>query len=278
MGASQNDVWSAVAELDSATQERLAQVLETRGADPRQQAMRAAFLDAVPFPTRARVLEVGCGTGVLSRVLARRSGVSAVIGVDPAPGLLDRARELATGMSNLTFAVADGRELPFAEAEFEVVVFDSTLSHIPQPAPAIAEAFRVLRPGGVLAAFDGDYATTTVALADHDPLQSCVDAMMANSVSNRHVVRRLPVLIRDAGFAHVQAESYGYVESGEGSYMLTIIDRGADLLQAGGMIGPELAAALKVEARHRVARGTFFGHIAYGSIVARKPVQSAAET
>jgi SAM-dependent methyltransferase len=271
MGANPSDVWSAVAELDPGAQERLAQVLETRGADPRQQAMRAAFLDAVPFPARARVLEVGCGTGVLTRALARRPNVKAVVGVDPAPGLLDRARELAAGMSNLTFAVADGRELPFAEAGFEVVVFDSTLSHIPEPAPALAEAFRVLCPGGVLAAFDGDYATTTVALSDHDPLQSCVDAMMASSVSNRHLVRRLPVLVRNAGFEQLRVESYGYVESGEGSYMLTIIDRGADMLRARAVISAETAAALKAEARHRVAIRAFFGHIAYGSIVASKP-------
>jgi SAM-dependent methyltransferase len=217
------------------------------------------------------VLEVGCCTGVLTRALARRPNVKAVVGVDPAPGLLDRARELAAGMSNLTFAVADGRKLPFAEAEFEVIVFDSTLSHIPEPAPALAEAFRVLCPGGVLAAFDGDYATTTVALSDHDPLQSCVDAMMASSVSNRHLVRRLPVLVRNAGFEQLRVESYGYVESGEGSYMLTIIDRGADMLRARAVISAETAAALKAEARHRVAIRAFFGHIAYGSIVASKP-------
>jgi hypothetical protein len=53
--------------------------------------------------------------------------------------------------------------------------------------------------------------------------------------------------------------------------MLTIVDRGADLLCGSGQIGEETAAALKAEARRRVMAGTFFGHIAYGSLVARKP-------
>ncbi len=44
------DVWSTVAGLDAATQERLAAVLETRGGDPQQQAMRRVFLDDTPFP------------------------------------------------------------------------------------------------------------------------------------------------------------------------------------------------------------------------------------
>ena len=56
-----------------------------RGADPRQQAMRRAFLSDIRFPSDAHVLEVGCGTGVLTRVLARWPDVGAVVGVDVAP-------------------------------------------------------------------------------------------------------------------------------------------------------------------------------------------------
>jgi ubiquinone/menaquinone biosynthesis C-methylase UbiE len=271
MGGPPADVWSAVGELDAATQERLADVLETRGADPRQQAMRAAFLVTVPFPSGAQVLDVGCGTGVLTRQLARHPQVATVVGVDPAPGLLATARNLAADFGNVTFTEADGRALPITPASIDVVVFDSTLSHVLESDRALGEALRVLRPGGWVAIFDGDYATTTVALDEHDPLQACVDAMMASSVTDRRIVRRLPTLVRACGFREVRSESYGYVEAGAGSYMLTIIDRGADLLLGRGQLSPETAAALKAEARHRVARGTFFGHIAYGSVVARKP-------
>lgn len=265
------DVWSTVATLDAAAQERLAAVLETRGADPQQQALRRAFLTDIPFPTPARVLEVGCGTGVLTRLLARLPDVETVVGVDPAPFLLSRARELAADLPHVTFQEADGRSLPFADATFDVVIFDSTLSHVPGPERALAEAFRVLQPGGWLAAFDGDYATTTVARGDHDPLQVCVDAMMASSVHDRWLVRRLPGLVRNGGFTLTGFRCHGFVETTEGGYMLTVIDRGVDLLRAAGHIGDDLASALLVEARQRVTAGTFFGHIAYASVVARKP-------
>jgi SAM-dependent methyltransferase len=195
------DVWSAVAELDAATQGRLADVLETRGADPQQQALRAAFLADVKIPPGASVLDVGCGTGVLTRRLAALPGVAAVVGVDPAPSLLARARELTGHLTSLSFREGDARALPFPDATFDVVVFDSTLSHVPGPEEALAEVWRVMPPGGWLAVFDGDYATTTVALGDHDPLQPCVDAMVANSVNDRWLVRRLPELTVGAGFA-----------------------------------------------------------------------------
>jgi ubiquinone/menaquinone biosynthesis C-methylase UbiE len=243
--------------------------LETRGVDPQQQALRQAFLAGVPFPSHARVLDVGCGTGVLTRRLARLPAVESVVGVDPAPALLEQARKLAADIPNIAFQEGDGRALPFGEEAFDVVVFDSTLSHVPEPGRALAEAHRVLRPSGWLAVFDGDYATTTVALGDHDPLQTCVDMMMANSVTDRWLARRLPALVRAAGFAPEPYRSYGFVETG-GGYMLTVVDRGVDLLRAAGQIGDETAEALQAEVRRRVEAGSFFGHIAYGSIIASK--------
>lgn len=266
------DVWANVSALEHEIQDRLARVLEERGADPQQQAMREAFLAEIAHKDGARVLDVGCGTGVLTRRLAGRPGVASVVGVDVAPPLLERARELAEDFEAVEFHVADARELPFADDAFDVVLFDSTLSHVPGPERALAEAYRVLRPSGWLGAFDGDYATATVALGDHDPLQACVDTMMAGSVTDRWLVRRLPALVRACGFADVAFSSHGYAEIAGGDYMLTIVDRGVDLLRARDEIGDDLASALKEEARRRVAAGTFFGHIAYASLTARKQV------
>jgi ubiquinone/menaquinone biosynthesis C-methylase UbiE len=267
------DVWATVADLDSATQERLAGVLETRGADAQQQALRSAFLGEIDFPANARVLEVGCGTGVLSRRLADRPGVGSVVGVGIAPSLLEKAAELAAGLDSVAFQQADARSLPFEDDTFDVVVFDSTLTHVPGPERALAEAFRVLRPAGQLAVFDGDYSTVTVALGDHDPVQACVDAMVAGSVTDRWLVRRLPAMARDAGFEVASIRSHGFVEITGADYMLSIVDRGADLLSSNGELSADSALGLKAEARRRVEAGTFFGHIAYLSLVARRPQQ-----
>lgn len=78
--------------------------------------------------------------------------------------------------------------------------------------------YRVMRASGWLRAFDGDYGTATVALADHEPLQICVDAMVANSVNDRRLVRRLPVLVRNAGFEQMRFTSHGFAETEGGAY------------------------------------------------------------
>lgn len=265
------DVWAVFNELDDEAQARLATVLETRGATGQQRAMRRAFLESVAFPPAARVLEVGCGTGVLTRVLAGWRGVGEVVGVDLAPALVARARQLAAGLPNVRFEEGDARALRLDDDSFDVVVFDSTLSHVSGPERALDEAFRVMRADGWLAVFDGDYATATVALGPDDPLQTCVDAMMKASVTDRHVVRRLVSLALGAGFRSPVLRSHGLAETEPADYMLTVVDRGADLLGSTGSAGPDLVEALKHEARQRVAGGRFFGHIAYGSLAARKP-------
>ncbi|KAB2910367.1 MAG: methyltransferase domain-containing protein [Kofleriaceae bacterium] len=265
------DVWTNVNELDPGTQERLAGVLETRGSAAAQQAMRRVFLSEIDISPGARVLDVGCGTGTLTRLLAGWPGVASVTGVDPGTRLIERARALAQGLEHVVFREADGGALPFEDGAFDVVTLDSVLSHMREPERALAEALRVLRPGGWLGVFDGDYSTTTVAIGEHDPLQACVDAMMASSVNDRLIVRRLPALVRRLGFEVAGVRSHGFVEDGAATYMLTVIDRGVDLLRAAGRIAEATASALKAEARRRVEDGVFFGHIAYASLTARKP-------
>ena len=266
------DVYAAITEAEPAVLEQLVGILELRAADPRQREMREEYLAHVPFPAEARVTEVGCGTGAVARSLASRPGVGEVVGVDPSPVFLDRARELARELPSLSFVEGDARMLPFDDGTFDVVVFHTTLCHVPGPELALAEAFRVLREDASLAVFDGDYVTTTCALGDFDPLEACADAAVDALVLDRWFARKLPSLVRAVGFDELRIGGHSYVEAPtSGGYMLALADRGADALADAGRVSAEAADALKAEARRRSDEGEFFGHIAYVSIVARRP-------
>lgn len=100
-------------------------------------------------PRDVRVLEVGCGPGNFSCVLAE-AGYS-VIGIDPYNGLIELARERRHGLrlTNLAFQHADlARGNTFWEATFDQVVSIHSLYAHPAPRQLLREAFRVLRPGG----------------------------------------------------------------------------------------------------------------------------------
>ncbi len=97
-----------------------------------------SFLDRHP---RERVLEVGCGEGVL----LRDSGFSP-IQLDISMKRLEKAK--ATGNP---LVCADGMALPFAAAVFDIVLLIAVLEHVSLPERIIAEAWRILKPGGQIA-------------------------------------------------------------------------------------------------------------------------------
>jgi SAM-dependent methyltransferase len=264
------DFYATILQTPPEVQQRLADAMELRAADPLQREILQHYLGEVKFPPSARVLEVGSGSGAISRVLAQWPGVGEVVGVDPSPLLVSIARTRSGGVPHLSFEEADGRKLPFGGNTFDVVAFHTVLCHVPQPEQALAEAHRVLRPGGTVVIYDGDYATISVALGPGDPLQACVEAFKPAFIHDCWLLRRLPSLVQEAGFEWLGSRSYGYAPLGQPDYLLSLIDRGADTLIGQGQIGAELGAALKAEARDRVVEGRFFGFIAYGSVRGRK--------
>ena len=112
---------------------------------------RAEFVRA-HHPPPARVLDLGCGTGVLAARLA--AGGYAVVGVDPSAGML----EVMRGRTPAVEAVqASGTELPFADGEFDLALSVATMHHIADAADvarALGEMARVVRPGGHVLVWD----------------------------------------------------------------------------------------------------------------------------
>ena len=111
-----------------------------------------------------RVLEVGCGTGILSLGIAPHAGE--VVGVDLSPEMIALAQEKAQNgrFQNLTFREGDAYELPFDDSSFDVVLLTNLLHVVAEPSRVLKEAHRVLRPGGVL-------ATVTDCMAEPAPFR-----------------------------------------------------------------------------------------------------------
>ena len=105
-----------------------------------------AFFELLPDVAGQRGLDVGCGEGYNTRLLAERG--AAMWAVDIAPQFVREAR--AAGDGSIRFAVASGQELPFADNQFDFATSFMCLMDLPQPDVALRECQRVLRPGGFL--------------------------------------------------------------------------------------------------------------------------------
>jgi len=150
-----------------------------------------------------RILEVGCGLADDAAALARLvvPGGS-VVAVDGSAATIDAARARHGDVEGLSFCVADAAELPYDDADFDACRIDRVLQHIADPAPAVGEMVRVLRPGGVLVAYDNDWETLTV-----DSTDRAITRIVLNAWCDRFpsgwIGRQLVPLFLEAGLGEV---------------------------------------------------------------------------
>jgi SAM-dependent methyltransferase len=97
------DIYASITAADPATLERLVAALELRAADLLRRGILNEFVSEITLPREAKVLEIGCGTGAVTRFLANLPDVSQAVGVDPSPVFIAKARELAGPVKNSHF-------------------------------------------------------------------------------------------------------------------------------------------------------------------------------
>jgi demethylmenaquinone methyltransferase/2-methoxy-6-polyprenyl-1,4-benzoquinol methylase len=117
--------------------------------DPR---WRRALVDAVAPADGQRVLDVACGTGLVSAELLRRAPVR-LVALDQSPQMLAAARARFAG-SGVELVEGRAEALPFPDASFDAVTFTYLLRYVDDPRATVAELARVLRPGGRIASLE----------------------------------------------------------------------------------------------------------------------------
>jgi SAM-dependent methyltransferase len=117
--------------------------------------LAAGLIAAAGVPAEGRALDVGCGPGALTRVLAERLGPERVAAAEPSEPFATACAERIPGAD---VRVASAEDLPFADGTFDAVVSQLVVNFVPDQERAIAEMARVARPGGLVAASVWDYA------------------------------------------------------------------------------------------------------------------------
>lgn len=152
-----------------------------------------------------RVLDVGCGLGDDAAALAQLVAPGGtVVGVDASQAMIEAARERHGAVEGLSFEVAAAAALPFVDASFDACRVDRVLQHIADPGPAVRDMARILRPGGVLVAYDNDWETLTLDAPDRALTRTILNAWCDRFPSG-WIGRRLVPLFVEAGLIDVVA-------------------------------------------------------------------------
>jgi SAM-dependent methyltransferase len=254
-------VWRNSAGLDDKQAREHAARLELRAGADSEVAARDEYVRLLGVAPGEHALDVGCGSGAVTRTLARRvmPGGRAV-GVDTSPALLKIARELASeaGLGAIIeFKEGDCRALPFPDASFDAVVAATTLSHVPDAGRALREMVRVTRPGGRVGVFDIDGDMTLFAHPERELTRRIVAAFSDQGWVNGWLVRGLPTLFADLGIVNVRTQGFMPLES-EG-YYANRAERSAEVaVQTGAITSGEQARWLQA-LRAEIAAKRFFG-------------------
>jgi ubiquinone/menaquinone biosynthesis C-methylase UbiE len=226
--------WSAVAEAWDANTDYI---------DEHSAQSTAALLERLAVRPGERVLELAAGPGTLGATWSTLVGsTGAVVLSDVAPGMVEVARRRNAELGNVKTAVIDAAAIDEPEGSFDVVACRMGLMFTPDPSIALAEIYRVIRPGGRLGAL-------TWAAIEHNPWMTCVGmAAMANGlVSGGPPVgpggifslgdpAELERLAKSAGFVDVAVEEFAV------TFRADTIDTHVERVSA--LAGP-LAAALQ---------------------------------
>jgi ubiquinone/menaquinone biosynthesis C-methylase UbiE len=176
----------------------------------RERRFREKTLDLMDIRPDARILDIGCGTGSLTIMIAGRlTGNGQVIGIDAAPKMIAIARnKAARSESNAEFTVGVAEKLEFGDAAFDIVVNSMFMHHVDNELKklALAEMFRVLKPAGQLCTADIDRPSTFLA--------GCIGwaarYLLLQPELEDNLNGKLPGLIRAAGFMDVCKQNHLY--------------------------------------------------------------------
>lgn len=257
-----SDPYMNLADTDAELQSAIAKAMEARCDDPLQVAMRQRYLSRLDLANGAAGVEFGSGTGHIAADMVQVAGCNKVLGIEPGPVMIARARELFEEIDGLSFVEGNAASTGLPDASHDLVVMHTLLCHVSDPVSILAEAARITKPGATVIVFDGDYSATTVETAPGDPLEAVVCQFIDAFVHDKRLMRRAAPMLEAAGFRVMERWSEGYVPE-DPAYFLSVVDRAADHLIREGTVGAALGKSLKEEARVRVDSGRFFGFMSY---------------
>lgn len=224
----------------------------TTQAGLRRLERRAAYIkETLAELEDPSVLEMGCGTGALTKPLLEALPELRLTGYDVSPRTIDVIRERYAFYPHARFEVADATALPYAASSFDAVVGNAILHHVPLEA-SLRECLRVLKPGGIIWFSEPNMLNPQVAIEKNIHF---IGKILQNSEDETAFFRwRLAAALRHMGFERVSVEPYDFLHPITPAFLIGVIDSLGKFLEHVPLVR-EISGSLRIHARkpHRHA-------------------------
>ncbi len=204
------------------------------------------------LPPRARVLEIGCGTGILTAALAKALPDAQITAIDRDEHLLMEARQRCP-QPTIHFERQNAAALPYPARWFDLAICRYVLMHQEAPLMVVGEMHRVVAPGGAAVAIEPDWGARAVYPPNAGESRLLELAIAARPFGWPDVLigRKLFALFRQAGFLPVRVQASAVCQTADdvreqeaadgeaGSNLAQLIEQGRGVLLQQGLIAPE---------------------------------------
>lgn len=193
---------------------------------------RLRTVEAMALRTGERVLDAGCGTGLLTELISSQVGDSGqVTGVDFSQDMIDFATPRCVPLGNVELIQGSVTRLNFTDDAFDAASCVQTLLYVDDVETAIGELYRVLKPRGRVAILETDWRGVVINSPDHKLTRQILDAW-DDTVSSPNLPARLIPMLHNAGFSGIRAQAIpilnaSYSENSFGGGMLKYMARNA---------------------------------------------------
>ncbi len=263
--------WSNPDALSPQDAADLATFIDARGRNTDQTRAHTTLIDTLDPQSGERMIDVGCGTGVLAQRLVQRvQPGGTVLGVDISYAMLDFA-ERQTLPAGLRYRQASAYALPCSDSSIDGAVAARLLMHVDNPQTVLQEVGRVLRPGGRLALLEVDRGTLALDHSDRSLTRRIIDWRSDNIDGDNWMGRQLVRRCLEIGWTVRSVVVLVIVGRDENHTLVGSLRRCADLAVQHDVISPDERLRWVGEIDARLASGQFFATMNDYIVVASKP-------
>ena len=197
-------------------------------------------------PANANILDAGCGSGIVTRYLAKLYPTATVTGCDASVERIVQTKVASAGISNIRLQVEDCSKLTFADRSFDAIVCRYVLQHIPRGrvGDLLSEFARVLKVGGTIQLIDADGILVNLYPQPPEVAQDLA-RLEAKCPVDLHSGRKIPSLLHGAGFSDLRVRTEAIAFTGpalEHEVALMGVRLESALPMLSEILGGELAA------------------------------------